>query len=520
MSSELPRELIATLPSIVEELNTKVLSKGARKPEEAARIVKWRAERTTLEFRLECGPRVRLDAAALRIRKYLVPVLGKYRIGVRGLRVKNAVIELEGEFTVSPRVPLVTKVESIHGKTLAYLSELDERALREPYLSRLVRLLELKALKAKWGGKAEHWILLKQSKPREYKFTQDPNEILEKSGLMKHYSIGQWIYTPPLAWMLNRLQDLLIEHVLKPLGFVECILPKISPLEVALKSGHLKGAAHNMVFVSTPISTEESALEEWYDWVYITEKPDGRELQRFLQPPSYYVEYAQCPPFYQFLEKETLDPEKLPLKWYDRSGPSFRYEPAGGVRGLERLFEFHRVEIVWLGEPEQVIEVRDELLERYEYFMEKILDLEYRLAWVTPWFLVHAGEVREEKVDMRQPGTIDFEAYLPYKGPRDDPHAWLEIGNISVHGEKFTRPFHIRHKTKGKVLWTGCSGFGTERWLLAFLAQHGFDPDDWPEPVRRAMRGIPEPFEAVTYPKPEGRKVLEWLKSTLFSKLR
>jgi len=519
LSKPLPREAINEIPKLIDEFNKNILRRGAKKEEEAAKIKSWTTKDNTLAFEIVSGTKVRVHVATLRIRKALVKFLGQHRIGIRKTRLVDAEIILDGDYNITAQIPFVKEVVKEGGKTIVKLEVLEETELEKPYIDRMIKLFELKELRAKWGGKAEHWILIKSSPPREYTFKEDPNIILEKSGLMKRYAVGQYVYTPPLAWMFNKLQELFINEVLKPLGFIEVILPKVSPLEVALRSGHLKGAAHNMVFVCTPVSSDPSELESWYDWVYITENPDGKMLQRYLDPVSYYMEYAQCPPFYAFLSKEVIDPKK-PLKWYDKSGPSFRFEPVGGVRGLERLFEFHRIEIIWLGEPEQVIQIRNELLEKYEYFMQKVLDLEYRFAWVTPWFLVHAGEIREEKLDLNQPGTIDFEAYLPYKGPREDPHSWLEIGNISIHGTKFTKPFLIKHKNPKKIVWTGCSGFGTERWLLAFLAQHGFDPDNWPEKVRNAFKGIPEPLEIVTYPKPEGKKILENLKKTLFAKLK
>jgi len=204
------------------------------------------------------------------------------------------------------------------------------------------------------------------------------------------------------------------------------------------------------------------------------------------------------------LTKKVFTEKHLPIKWFDRSGPSFRWEGAGGLRGIERLVEFHRIEIVWLGTPDQVIEIRNKLLERYEYFMDKVLDLEWRWAWVTPWFLVHAGETEEmgDKIDINQPGTIDFEAYLPYKGSRDDNKSWLEIGNISIHGAKYTRAFRVQHAS-GSVLWTGCSGFGVERWVLAFLSQKGFERDSWTKTVQEYIKDLPSGLEAANYPSPQ-----------------
>ena len=36
---------------------------------------------------------------------------------------------------------------------------------------------------------------------------------------------------------------------------------------------------------------------------------------------------------------------------------------------------------------------------------------------------------------------------------------------------------------KGEPINTGCVGFGLERLVLAFLAQHGLDRKQWPEAV-------------------------------------
>jgi len=144
--------------------------------------------------------------------------------------------------------------------------------------------------------------------------------------------------------------------------------------------------------------------------------------------------------------------------------------------------------------------------------MDKVLDLEWRWAWVTPWYLEQEGAVVEIKgVEINRPGTIDFEIWLPYRGPREDRKNWLEVGNISIHGTKFTEPFKIKHN-KGITLWTGCSGFGAERWTIAFLAQRGFDPENWPPKVRKYLEEnpFPEALKAVTYPKTDkGKELLD-----------
>ncbi len=515
LSRELPSEAIEDLKKVIEFLNRDYLKRGGG--EEGAEIVRWSVEGSKIVMELVCGRRVRIDEASLRIRNVLTKEIGpKYRVGIRELRLVNPRIELDGEVRVSLKLPLVKGLSVVDGKTVIELEELKESEIKKPIFLRLLRLVQDKEARARWGGKAEHWKLIKQSRTKIEKpvLTEDPNKILEEIGWVKRMSIGQFLYTPPFAYLLNMIRELFLEEVVKPLGFVEAVFPKMYPLEVGLKTGHLKGVINSMMFVSLPKSYNIAEFEDLIDYMYVMDQLPPEELEKYVRPPSYFLCFAQCEPFYWFFENEVLDDSVLPIKWYDASGPSFRWE-AGGLHGVERVIEFHRIEVVWLGKPEQVIKIRNELLERYEKFMDEVLDLEWRWAWVTPWFYEQSGTSGEVEVDIDRPGTIDFEAWLPYKGSREDRKAWLEIGNISIHGTKFTAPFRIKH-SRGEELWTGCSGFGSERWLLAFLAQKGFNPENWPPKVRQYLekKPMPQALLTVTYPKTaEGKELLKKIMS-------
>lgn len=197
--------------------------------------------------------------------------------------------------------------------------------------------------------------------------------------------------------------------------------------------------------------------------------------------------YAQCPSFWPFIGGTTLTNDCLPARIFDRSGTSHRYE-SGGIHGIERVDEFHRIEILWIGTPEQTIETADLLHERYRRLFDDILELEWRSARVTPWFMAQEGLIGAEGTE--RIGTTDYEAVLPYAD------SWLEFQNVSVNGDKYPRGFNVKVQS-GKDLWSGCSGIGLERWTAAFLAQKGFELDDWPAPVRRRFGDAHEIFRFV-----------------------
>lgn len=516
---ELPGELVNGLGKFVDEVNNTLLVKGSTDASNASRILEYSAEGDSLRLVVESGRQVKIHNAALRLRNHIEREWGRrFKIGVKSLSIEDLSLELEGEYRVSLALPYVKDIRVSNGRTVVTFGRLEERELKKPVLDRLLKLLEDKEARARWGGKAEHWYLLDKSLERTPLYTDDPNKVLIEAGWIKRFSTGQWVYTPVFTAFLKAMTQLFIEEVVRPLGFKEAVLPKVYPLDVGLRTGHLKGTINSIVFACFPRSYDIREFEDLVDLMVVTEGVDRSLLLEKLEKPGGFLCFAQCEPFYQFFFKEIVDDSCLPVKWYDASGPSYRWE-AGGLYGVERLVEFHRVEVVWLGTKEQVVEIRDELLGAYRRFMNESLELEWRMAWVTPFYLEQAGEVGEvASLDVNQPGTIDFEVWLPFKGGRESKRSWLEVGNISIHGTKFVKPFRIKHK-KGEVVWTGCSGFGSERWLLAFLAQKGFDPSNWPRRFKESLRGVgvPKPVLTVTYPEHEhGRR----LSMEIASKLR
>ena len=104
---------------------------------------------------------------------------------------------------------------------------------------------------------------------------------------------------------------------------------------------------------------------------------------------------------------------------------------------------------------------------------------------MTPWFMAQEGKAG--LAELKEVGTVDFEAILPYSGK------WLEFQNVSVNGDKYPKGFSVKLQS-GKELWSGCSGVGLERWAAVMLAQNGLEPEQWTEEFRRITGELPEVF--------------------------
>jgi len=422
----------------------------------------------------------------LQLYKQLAIFFGKRKIGLRGIHVDEYEIEFEVEKKPLKEISIPFADLKINDKIVVMkIANKEEDFLREGYVDRMIRLVKEKIDKQYYEGKKEYWQLLWQSEEKEHVWDKDPSEEMQKRGWIKLMSKGKWFYFPPAAAIMRAMERIALEEIVAPLGFKEIIQPMHVSFATWIKTGHLEGMPGEIYYICEPESREIEEWEKFVDLLKITKQVDEKELLKNLKPPKTGVCYAQCPNIYAALAGKTIAEESLPLLIFDHSTPSDRYE-AGGKHGIERVDEFHRIEIVYIGTKEQLLDIREKLIERYKYVFNNILDLEWRMARVTPFYLQQAGIAGGEENEIK--GTIDFEAYLPYRGDRSKE--WLEIQNISIVGDKYIKAFNI--KAQKSQLWSGCSGIGLERWMVAFLAQKGMEPENWPDGFKKYLNKLPE----------------------------
>ena len=463
-----------------------ILQKGA--PEgHGAKIVQWKLTGNKIDLVIESDRFVRAHDALLRLRRPLAELLGKqYRIGLRGLDVSKFDIEVESERAIEHKIPYVRNISFENGRLLLELDvgpngSLGQSEIENRIPDRIVSLLEEKL--QSYGGKAEHWELLWESPLREPKFNRDPTEEMLKAGWIKHgASRGQWIYGPEATHLFRTFEQIVLDEIIKPLGYSEMIFPKLDTWDVWKKSGHAQGVYPEIYFVCPPKTRDPAFWEEVMDYYKVTHEVPLELVKEKIDVPIGGMCYAQCPTFWGFLQGTTLPSKELPVKVFDRSGTSHRYE-SGGIHGIERVDEFHRIEIVWLGTREQALAEAEKLKACYKHIFEDILELRWRMAWVTPWFMAQEGKTGLS--EMQGAGTVDYEAVLPYNGN------WIEFQNLSVNGEKYPKGFTVKAQS-GDVLWSGCSGVGLERWTSAFLSQKSLDTDKWPVEFRKRFGEMPK----------------------------
>ncbi|MEM2896635.1 MAG: aminoacyl--tRNA ligase-related protein [Candidatus Bathyarchaeia archaeon] len=480
---------------IMDEANRSLLIKGTPKglENEASKVIDWKISKNLLRIKLESGTYVRVHAALLRLKRVIGLMLGKeYKIGIRKLKVDKFILNFFTEKPLSEysinkikAIPLIKTVETKKEKTEILLEEMEEGDLKRNSPDRAINLIK-EIIEESSKELIEKQIkptlpVVKASREKPIKFNKDPMKVAIELGWIEEFPArGQWIYTVPFAQLFDIIKQILIEKIALKLSFKPFILPKLIPLSVMKRMpGYLDDIPEGMYYVCPP-PREPKAFDEFKYELKLTGEISKEKLKKAIKEPEYVLAPAQCEPFWQFYSSRILKADEFPFKYYDCSGWTYRWE-GGGVEGIVRLQEFQRIELTYVGTPDQVVSIRDRIVEECARVADEALEMEWRITAAIP-FWAKGGEMAIETDDSKKIPAYDIEIYLPYRGSRTESE-WLEVAGCFVHKTKFVESFKIR-EIKGRSIWTGCAGLGISRWVAAFLATHGFDPENWPKMVR------------------------------------
>ncbi len=203
------------------------------------------------------------------------------------------------------------------------------------------------------------------------------------------------------------------------------------------------------------------------------------------EPDFYLIPTAEVPVANMYREL-ILDQPALPLKLVAYS-PCFRVEAGSygaDVRGLKRLHQFEKVELVRISDPEKSWDDHEEMTLEAEGILKR-LEIPFRRK-VLPTGDMAFGSAK----------TYDVELYAPLSG-------WLEVSSASNTTDWQSRRanLRIRKEAGGKPEFAhllNASGLALPRLMIAVLEQYQQEDGSVtvPEPLRNYMGGL----ERITAP--------------------
>ncbi|MBI2548003.1 hypothetical protein HYW21_01500 [Candidatus Woesearchaeota archaeon] len=267
-------------------------------------------------------------------------------------------------------------------------------------------------------------------------------------GIIKEFTQGQYVILPKGMRILNGIYEALQRYIVRPLDFEEVVLPKMAPVDTFKKAS----------LVDFPDGRQRQSAFPWsWDQYLLTAQPYG-ETEGVRG--TYIWDPLQCTVFYQFFEGKTVDVSEGPIKWYDRSGPTYRNESLDSLIPGVKQREFHRSEFIFLGSKDKVIETREQILRQIESLVQA-LHLNYRIVVGGSCHRLEDHEVREP-TSLEDIPVKDVEIYCPGYG-------YLEVSGNAIMGNVLTSRFSISGRN-GEELWSGCSGIGLNRMIYAIVS--------------------------------------------------
>jgi seryl-tRNA synthetase len=158
--------------------------------------------------------------------------------------------------------------------------------------------------------------------------------------------------------------------------------------------------------------------------------PDKEGQMYFMPADNFYMIPTSEVPVTNIYRDEILKEENLPVKMTAYS-PCFRREAGSfgkDVRGLNRVHQFDKVEIVQLVHPEKSYEVLEEMVSHVEKLLNT-LELPYRILKLCGGDMSFASAL-----------TYDFEVYSAAQ------QRWLEVSSVSNFENFQTNRMKIRFK--------------------------------------------------------------------------
>ncbi len=318
-------------------------------------------------------------------------------------------------------------------------SRLDQLLLRVPNLphpSVYVGLDEsANRVLREWGAKPSF-----DFEAQDHLALAEQNQLLDLARGAKLSGSGFPVYTGRGASLERALINFMLNHHIREHGYTEVAVPVLVNRKTMTGTGQLPKLEEDMYRV---------------------------DLDDLFLIPTAEV------PVTNLHAEEVLRPEQLPLK-YVAYTPCFRREAGSygkDTRGLQRLHQFNKVEMVRLVEPESSYEALEEMLLDAEHIL-RALGLHYRVV-----------ELCTGDLSFASAKTYDLEVWAPGVGK------YLEVSSVSNFEDFQARRANIRYRDKdGKPRFLHTlngSGLATPRLFIALLEsyQNAAGGFDLPEPL-------------------------------------
>lgn len=287
--------------------------------------------------------------------------------------------------------------------------------------------------------------------------------LAQEKGWLTEYSQGVYGVSGFL-YNLKQFLDQKFEDLAKEFSATSIELPSFISTEDLLKSGHFETFPHH-VYLSDHIDFTGEGCK-------LNKQQNSQSLKDTLHKHSLHSGHCLTPSvcynYYKSLENKVITDINSTV--VTAKCRCFRYE-LSSVSAFQRQREFDMREIIFLGRPQEVEELRNKIMHTvWNMALELDIKASVKNAF-DPFFAENLGPR----------AAIQFNRNMKFELLADcGMEKAVAISSFNIHSATFGKAFNIKNE-QGSTVTSGCIGFGLERWLLALLSKYGTQKPQWPQ---------------------------------------
>lgn len=279
--------------------------------------------------------------------------------------------------------------------------------------------------------------------------------------------IGQ-IAMEGLPVRLYRYFDRALAALGAPYAPKDMLTPTLIPATTLAKCDYFRSFPHSVTFAAH-LPEDAATTASFRDRHQERDSLDDKALSDMVTPEA-CLSPAVCYHVYA-VHKDRAVPAAG--AHYAVLGRCFRYE-SSNMLDLRRLWDFTMREVVLMGSRDDVLEKRERGIEIVGKFLEDH-EMAGEVRTASDPFFIAPDAIAKTYFQISSETKYEISLALP-------GDARLAAGSLNYHTDFFGKVFNVTVEGGG-LMHSVCIAFGLERWVYAFLCQHGDDPARWPKAV-------------------------------------
>lgn len=313
------------------------------------------------------------------------------------------------------------------------------------------------------GKKNKEYELIAYNQGREKYIDR---ETIEQSGIIKEYDVGLLEFNE-IGIQLYECLDQLLLMMLSNDSVIYKKYPTLLGFKTLFDTRYL--------FTSPQyIHTVSNFMEDFDIYSKAESAYKNHNIRGIIKEPSYSLSPSACFHLYEEIRNQTMENRRI----YSMRQNVFRNEGRLNWGGLDRLRDYNVREIVFIGSHDFVLSYREKIIQATISLM-KILNIAYEIRSASDSFIMPHMQTYKTIQNINK---VKYELRL-----KTGINSSIACASFNLHGISFSEKFGFSVKSLEKTE-SGCIGFGLERLMVAFLCQHGCNPKQWPELIRKVIK--------------------------------